>query len=453
MLKETVSLIAKEQQRVMVLNQVQRGELTGGQAAQLVGLSLRQVRRLLAGYRKEGVAALAHGNRGRGPVHAIPEETRKRVVELAQERYRGLNHHHLQEVLAEREHLTLSRSSVWRILGAAGVSNPRKRRLPQHRCRRERYPQEGMLLQVDGSRHAWLEGRGPYLTLVGAIDDATGTVPYALFREQEDAQGYLLLLQGIIGNKGIPLALYSDRHSIFSVNPKHAGSLEEQLAGERQPTQVGRALQELGVQSILARSPQAKGRVERLWGTFQDRLVSELRLAGATTLEEANRVLWPFLPRFNARFAVPPAQPGSAYRSPEPGLSLEEVLCFKYPRTVAKDNTVKLGGHTLQLLAGPQRCSYARARVEVQERLDGSLAVCFQGTLIASRPAPPHAVTLRADKRKEKGTAGEPGVPSSLCSPSIPHPPVGAGRQAPVSKPGPYHPWRKPLLMTKSLNH
>jgi hypothetical protein len=367
-----------------------------------------------------------------------------------------LNHYHLQELLVEREHLTLSRSSVWRILRAAGISSPRRRRPPQHRCRRERYPQEGMLLQVDGSRHAWLEGRGPYLTLVGAIDDATGIVPHALFREQEDAQGYLLLLREIIGTKGVPLALYSDRHSIFSVNSKQAQSLEEQLAGARQPTQLGRALRELGIQSILALSPQAKGRIERLWGTFQDRLVSELRLAGATTLEEANQVLWQFLPKFNARFAVPPSQPGSAYR-PAAGLDLAGVLCFKYQRTVAKDNTVKLGGYTLQLLPGPQRCSYARARVEVQERLDGSLAVCFQGNLIASRPAPPHAVTLRADKRtrgehppKGKGTAGEPGVPSSPCTPSIPQ--LRAGKP-PVPKPAPNHPWRKPLLVTKSLNH
>jgi hypothetical protein len=187
-----------------------------------------------------------------------------------------------------------------------------------------------MLLQVDGSRHDWLQGRSPYLTLVGAIDDATGTVPYALFREQEDAQGYFLLLREIIQNKGVPLALYSDRHSIFSVNPKQRESLEEQLAGERQLTQVGRALKELGVQSILALSPQAKGRIERLWGTFQDRLVGELRLAGANSLEEANQVLWNFLPRYNARFAVPAAQPGSAYRPLEPCFSLEGMLCFKY---------------------------------------------------------------------------------------------------------------------------
>ena len=141
-------------------------------------------------------------------------------------------------------------------------------------------PQEWMLLQMDGSRHDWLEGRGPYLTLVGAIDDTPGTVPHALFREQEDGQGYLLPLWVIIGSQGVPLAIYSDRHGIFQVNPKKGGSLEEKLAGKRQPTQVGRALEELGIQSIVALSPQAKGRVERLWGTFQYRLVSELCLAG-----------------------------------------------------------------------------------------------------------------------------------------------------------------------------
>jgi hypothetical protein len=188
-----------------------------------------------------------------------------------------------------------------------------------------------MLLQVDGSRHDWLEGRGPYLSLVGAIDDATGTVPYALFREQEDAQGYLLLLREIVQQRGVPRAIYSDRHGIFQVNSKQAESLEEQLVGERQPTQVGRALKELGIQSIVALSPQAKGRVERRWGTFQGRLVSELRLAGASTMAQASRVLWRFLPRYNARFAVPPAQPGSAYRPLETGVCLEGVLCFEYP--------------------------------------------------------------------------------------------------------------------------
>ncbi|MDP3061884.1 MAG: ISNCY family transposase [Chloroflexota bacterium] len=427
----------------MVLNRVERGELTGRQAAELVSLSVRQVRRLLAAYRREGVAALAHGNRGRCPVHALPEESRKRVVALVQGRYGGLNHYQLQELLEQREQLAVSRSSVWRILTAAGIPSPRRRRPPQHRCRRERYPQEGMLLQVDGSRHDWLEGRGPYLTLMGAIDDATGTVPYALFREQEDAQGYFLLLRKIIEKQGVPLALYSDRHSIFLVNPKQRESLEEQLAGERQPTQVGRALQELGVQSILARSPQAKGRIERLWGTFQDRLVSELRLAGARSIEEANKVLWDYLPRFNARFSVAAAQEGSAYRQPEPALPLEGVLCFKYQRTVARDNTVRLGEHTLQLLPGSKRSSYARARVQIQERLDGSLVVTYQNSIIAHRPAPPATPVLRA--RSIGVRLAPPSVSSQSVSLPI-TPTNGTKPRIPASD----HPWRKPLMVTKS---
>ncbi|MFQ5861408.1 MAG: ISNCY family transposase [Dehalococcoidia bacterium] len=441
----------KEQQRVMVLNRVERGEVTGKEAAGLMGLTVRQVRRLLAAYRKEGVAAIAHGNRGRRPVHGVAEEVRTLVVALAQGPYARLNHYHLTELLVEREGLSLCRSTVRRILLVAGMRSPRRRRPLRHRCRRERYPQEGMLLQIDGSRHDWLEGRGPHLTLVGGIDDATGTVPYALFREQEDAQGYFLLLREVIRSKGVPLALYSDRHGIFQRSPRETESLEEQLAGERQPTQFGRALRDLGIQPIFALSPQAKGRVERLFGTLQDRLVSELRMAGASTVEQANRVLEAFLPCFNAHFGVPAAQPGSAYRSLPPEVELEGVLCFKYVRTVAKDNTVRFGGHTLQLLPGLDRPSYARVRVEVQERLDGSLAVAYQGRVLATREAPPHPVVLRA----RKGTRSQPPAPSSLkvgaCSP-LEEARRQAGNKGNGHKPGLDHPWRRYPVVTISLN-
>ncbi|MFH0768190.1 MAG: helix-turn-helix domain-containing protein, partial [Chloroflexota bacterium] len=185
-----VILNKKEQRRVMVLNEVEKGVITGRQAAEVMGISLRHVRRLLAAYEKEGIAALAHGNRGRKPPNAIEEELREQVLELASGKYSGFNHQHFTEKLAECEEIALSRSSVRRILLGGEIRSPRKRRPPKHRSRRERYPQEGMLLQIDGSPHDWLEGRGPWLSLVGAIDDATGKVPYALFREQEDAQGY-----------------------------------------------------------------------------------------------------------------------------------------------------------------------------------------------------------------------------------------------------------------------
>ncbi len=448
MRKEAVSLSSREQQRVMVLNQVELGELTGEQATVLMGLSLRQVRRLRAAYRKEGVAALAHGNRGRRPVHTLSDETKRRVVALATGGYAGCNHHHLQELLAEREGMMVSCSSIWRILRAAGVNSPRRRRPPQHRCRRERYPQEGMLLQIDGSCHDWLEGRGSYLTLVAAIDDAIGTVPYALFRQQEDAQGYFLLLREIIRGKGIPLALYSDRHGIFQRSPREPETLEEQLGGERQPTQFGRALRELDIQPIYAFSPQTKGRIERLWGTFQDRLVAELRLGWATTLAEANEALREFLPRFNARFGVPAAQPGIAYRQPSPELDLDGTLCFHYQRTVAADNTIRFGGQTLQLLPGLNRLSYAHAHVEVQERLDGSLVVCYQGKTLTSRPAPPTALVLRARKRSLPRRKPEPLELASPGASAPPHPSNGAKRYVPA----PEHPWRKSMVMTKSQN-
>ena len=363
---------AKEEQRLQVLNLVLEKRCTVGEAASLTGVSERHLWRLLAAYRRQGARALVHGNRGRKPVHATPEEVRQRVEELARGRYAACNYQHLTELLEEREGLRLSHGSVWRILTAAGLPSPRRRRPPQHRCRRERYPQEGMLLQVDGSRHDWLQGRGPWLTLLCAVDDATGTVPYALFREQEDAQGYFLLLQGVLDHKGIPLALYSDRHSIFTVNPPRPLSLEEELAGGPSATQVGRALEQLGIRLILARSPQAKGRVERLFGTLQDRLVQELALAGARTMKEANAVLWAYLPGFNARFGVPAAQPGSAYQPVPEALDLEGLLCFHYERVVAVDNTVRFGRQTLQVLPDRDRLSYARARVLVQERVDGT---------------------------------------------------------------------------------
>jgi len=444
---EGLILSNKEQRRVGVLNKVLVKEWGVAQAAKLLGVGERQVWRLLAAYRSEGVAGLVHGNRGRHPPQRTLEVVRERVVALATGRYDGANDSHFTELLHEREGMTLSRPTVRRILRGAGIRSPKRRRPPKHRSRRERFPQEGMLLQVDGSRHDWLQGRGPYLTLVGAIDDATGTVPYGLFREQEDTQGYLLLLREIIRSKGIPQALYSDRHSIFLVNPKQPESLEEQLAGERRPTQFGEALQTLGIGLILAHSPQAKGRIERLWGTLQSRLVTELRLAGARTLEEANRVLQEYLPKFNSQFAVPAAQEGSAYRGVEPHLDLNGILCFKYYRTVAGDNTVTLGEITLQLLPGVDSVSYARSRVEIQERLDGSVVVCHHGRVIATREAPLTPVMLRG--RSSRGLpGGEQGRRQVRASSGHEAAPLPATNPPQPSTPGPNHPWRRRAVLT-----
>ena len=395
---EGLTLSTKEQNRLHILNGVLEGHWSMREAAPLLGVSERQGWRLLVAYRKEGARGLAHKNRGRVPPNATPKTIQRRVAALAQERYEGFNHTHLTELLAEREGLILSRPTVRRILLRAGLTSPRHRRPPQHRIRRQRMPQEGMLLQLDGSHHLWLEDRDPWLTLLLAVDDATGTAPYALFQEQEDTRGYLSLLQGIIESQGVPMAVYTDGHAVFQSRriPSDLPQVPRNGPSTHRPsTQWGRALGERGITQIFAHSPEAKGRVERANGTFQDRLVAELRLAGACTLAEANQVLAEFLPRFNQRFGVPAAQPESAYRPVDPELDLGGVLCIKELRRVAKDNTVQYHGQALQLFPSMERPSYAGARVEVQERLDGRLLIRHREQILTPQEAPPLAAELR----------------------------------------------------------
>ncbi len=326
-----------------------------------MGLSTRHTRRILAAYREKGAAAIAHGNRGRSPANATPSTLAIEAVRLARTRYAGVNHTHLSELLREREGIDIGRDTLRRILTNAGVNSPRRRQPPKHRVRRQRMPREGMLIQVDGSYHRWLGKDGPQFTLLLAIDDATGIVVNSLFCELENTHSYFSLLDGLIRRCGIPIALYSDRHAVFKYTPP------SEAAGA--PTQFSRAMDELGVQLIFAQSPQAKGRVERAAGTFQDRLVTELRLAGATTIDDANCVLEGFLPRFNGRFKVPARESEVAYRAVTEEMCLERILCFKYRRRVARDNTVRYRWRTLQLLPGTGRPSYAGAAVNVLEGL------------------------------------------------------------------------------------
>jgi transposase len=390
MRKDCVVLTQKEQQRLKVIAEVEAGRVGPDLAALSLSLSLRQVRRLRKRYRQEGAAAFMHGNRGRPSVKRIPEETRALVAELVRTKYAGYNDSHLTELLAQREGIVLSRKSVERLRQQAGIKPAQRRRAPKHRSRRERMPQEGMLLQIDGSPYHWFGPDRPRCSLLGAVDDATGKVVAAVLREQEDAHGYWLLLRQVLIKEGIPLGLYHDRHTIFQDNSKRPWSVAETLAGRKEPTQFGRSLVELGIGSIAAHSPQAKGRIERLWRTFQDRLVKELELAGIDDQEGANRFLAGYLERYNQRFAVQAADPGLAYRQLSPDLDLERLLSFRYQRVVARDNTVRLQERLVQLPPGPEARSYAGCRVWVHELLDGSLGVWYQGEWIA-RTRPPHA--------------------------------------------------------------
>ncbi len=390
----------QEQARIQVLNGVLEYQLPIAQAAEIMGVSERHTKRLLAAYRKHGAAALAHGNRGRRPHNAVPEVAAAAVVKLASNGYAGANHSHFTELLREREGIDLSRPTVRRILVKAGIGSPRSRRSQQHRFRRRRMPQEGMLVQIDGSNHPWLEDRGPKLTLLIAVDDATGTVAQAVFRTTEDTRGYLVLLEGLVRQWGIPLALYSDRHAAFKYNAR-------QKPVPVEATQFARVMRELGVQQIFALSPQAKGRVERMLETFQDRLVTELRLARASSIDEAGLVLQEFLPRFNARFAVAAEQPEAAYRPVPDELSLTETICLKDTRKVARDNTVKYHWRVLQLLPEAERPSYAGLRVEVLERADGELLLQYQGEVVDFQEGPPPSSVLWG---ADTGCSPDPGL-------------------------------------------
>jgi transposase len=439
-MREEVILNKKEQKRLMVLSKLERSEMSIAEAARLLSLSVRHVKRLRADYYQGGAEALAHGNRGRKPVHAVGDDIRHKIIDLVQGKYAGFNQQHYTELLAGREGISVSRSTVRRILSGVGIHSPRKRRSPKHRKRRERYPQEGMLLQIDGSPHHWLGERWPEISLIGAIDDATGKVVHALFREQEDSQGYILLLQKIVGTHGIPAALYHDRHSIFERSTTDKESIEEQLEGRRRPTQFGRVMEELGINSISAMSPAAKGRIERLWGTFQCRLVNLLRLDKVDNIQAANEYLQTFLPDYNLQFAVPAAQPGTAYCRPDEGFISNEVFCFKYSRTVGKDNVVRFNRQRFQILPSSRRSSYAYARIEVHERMDGSIAIYYQGECLLAGPAPAEAPILRTRKGERPSMGIRPAVrPLLTKTPAYP-----VLHQPGIKyKPASHHPWRQ----------
>jgi transposase len=392
------------------VRRIKQAALTVVQAAQLLGLSERQVQRLKRAVEKRGARGVVHGNTGRSPAHRLKASIRKRIVALMRGKYAGFNDQHFTEKLVEVEKIQVSRRTVQRLLRAAGIGAVRKRRPPKHRRRRDRKPQAGLMILWDGSRHDWLEGRGPMLCLMGAIDDATSDMlPGAHFVEQECAAGYLKVLLAIAREKGLPWSAYMDRHSSLKRNDNF-WTLEEELCGKQDPTQVLRALELLDVEVIYALSPQAKGRIERLWGTAQDRLTSELRLVNAKTVEEANAVLGRYPPDHNRRFAVPPLESEPAWRPVRKGLDLERTCSFHYEATVSNDNAVRLtGAPIIDIPSGPGKRSYAKARVEVRQFLDGSWRVYLRDALIATVASATAAAPgeLRALKRRKRSATAQ----------------------------------------------
>ena len=441
---ETLTMSRKEVPRAGLLKAALAGRINNAQGARALELSVRQFQRVKRRFAAEGARGLLHRLRGQPSSRRLGAAVLARAAWGLREAYAGLNDCHATEKLQEVEGLVLGRSSVRRLRRTLGLPAKRQRRGRQVRTRRCPEAQMGTLVQLDASSFAWLETRGPQLALHGAIDDATGTVLALYFRPTEDLHGYVTLLRQLVTTYGLPLALYGDRLNVFVRNDPH-WTVEEQLRGRQDPTHFGRILRELGIGFIPAGSPQAKGRIERLWQTLQDRLVSELRLRGIATLEAANAFLPEFLADYNRRFTHAPADPTAAWR-PAPR-DLAAVLSCRYSRVVAHDNTVRLGPRWVQL---PRRRAYTGRRLEVRECVDGRLLVFADGHCLATQPAPAAEFILRPRRSPSADRRQRPRASQSLAAEGGHYPPTPRKRPlssrtpAPATprKPSPTHPWR-----------
>jgi transposase len=408
--EDRVIMSVKELRRVHVIRQTREQQLTQVQAGTVLGLTPRHIRRLIERMEQAGDRGLAHRGRGKPSNRRIPDKVKRTVLTLYEQRYGDFGPTLAAEKLAERHGIPISDETLRRWLRAAGIDHFARRKRP-HRTWRERKPHVGELVQLDGSHHDWFEGRGPRCVLMAYIDDASSRV-YARFYEYEGTIPAMDSFQRYVRRYGIPLALYADKHTTYQ-SPAPP-TVADQLAGVTPTSQFGRALGELGVELIPAHSPQAKGRVERLFKTVQDRLVKELRLTGLATIEAANRFLEEWLPSYNRRFSVQPAQPADLHRPRPASRELDRSLCIKTTRGLRRDWTVAHHGQLYQV-----RTNVRATHVMVEERVDGTMRITHHG-----RPLAFHAITARPVKVVEAKTVYPP--------------------RRPVT-PRPDHPWRRRL--------
>jgi transposase len=401
---------------------VLEGRLSLKEASDRMKISYRHAKRLKGVVARDGPRGLIHGNTGRRPANALGVELRQKIVELSRTEYALFNDTHFTEKLLRVEGIRIGRETVRTIRREAGILPKRRRRPARHRSRRARKSHEGMMVLWDGSAHRWFAPEHPPCCLISAIDDATSRCLVARFFPFESSEGYLWLLRQMVREYGIPLVIYQDRHSALKRNDSH-WTLEEQLRGRQDPTQVGWALQEFGIEPLYALSPQAKGRIERLFGTLQDRLIAELQRAGITDIQEANLFLEGFLEAHNRQFSRAPEKPHKAWRPLPRGMDIDRVCSFRYEATVGNDNTVRLGGITIDIPPGPHRASYAKARVEVRQLLDGSWRLYYQGKKIAQHQTTKLQEpirTLRRSKTKAKAASPYSWVYAASASPYAP---------------------------------
>lgn len=402
--KEILAMSQRERQRFHLVQMVIKGALSLVKAAAAMNVSYRHAKRLAARFRQWGAAGLIHGNRGRAAANRLPPALREKILALSAQPYALFNDTHFTEQLAASAQIPVSRETVRKLRRAAGIAPKRPRRAKHHFKRRARKPQEGLMLLWDGSPHHWFGHEQPPCCLMAAIDDATGKLLQAFFLPTECSWGYLRLLRGIVTTYGLPASIYQDQHSCLKRNDCH-WSLEEELAGQQDPTQVGAVLAELGIQPIFALTPQAKGRVERLFGVLQDRLVAELALRGIHSPEPANCFLQTlFISDYNQRFARSASQSTSAWRKAPAASQLQRIISFRYPAVVANDNCLRLHGEIIDIPPGPAARSYAHARVEARQLLDGSYHVLHQGRLIAKTEPKPIREPIHTKARRKYTT-------------------------------------------------
>jgi hypothetical protein len=373
----------KELKRVSIIHKVVDKELIQVKAAEVLGLSTRQVRRIVKKVLAEGDRGLIHKSRGRSSNRRLPESLKRRVIGLYQEKYFDFGPTLANEKLFELDGIKLGAQTLRNWLIEAGLWQKSKK-VKGYRQWRQRKEHFGEMVQMDGSHHDWLEGMGPELVLMGYIDDATGHV-FARFYNYEGTLPAMDSFKIYTECYGIPQSIYVDRLSAYKSTAKP--TIEDELNNSRPMSQFERALDELGVRVIHANSPQAKGRIERLFGTFQDRLIKEMRLRGIKTKEEANEFLEDYLPVYNQRFSVKPANEADLHREVAKGLDLDNMLCIKTRRSLRNDHTIAHNKKLYQILDG-----ITAKRVMVEERLDGSMRIKHNGTSlkikeIASRPA------------------------------------------------------------------
>lgn len=421
--EERVEVSQRDLDRLRVIREVLSKRLKQKQAAKQLGISTRQVRKLCRRVQQQGSRGIVHRLRGRRSNHQLGQGLLEKALQLVEVRYGDFGPTLANEKLHQVHGIRLSTSTLRKGMMQAGIWRSRRQRV-RHRSWRERRACLGELVQLDGSMHRWFEERAPSCVFIAYIDDATSQTLYGEFVTSEDTLTLLRTTRSYLQRQGRPVSFYVDQDSIFKINRQ--ATVEEQLRDCQPMTQFSRAMEELGIQLIAAHSPQAKGRVERLFGTLQDRLVKELRLGRISTLEEANRFLWDqFLPAHNARFGVEPRNPNNAHRPLRAGQSLERILCLRSARTVMNDFTIRFQNRWFQLIdQQPIRVS-PKDKVEVETRLDGSTHLRLKGRylnfqLLAHRPAV---------------------VPVSSK-------PRGVSRGQKRYKPAATHPWRRPLLLS-----